>query len=320
MSALPLLLLLAAAPDAGLSPPLSLQKPSAQQAAELFASSRIEASPTNDEFLVVKEPVTLMLAEGSGSDTTALKRLERILAPGTPAPAIGGWPYMLWSYVHAGPTGEPKTAARTVTIDGREVQALEFTVIGKGGPMYSGLFLTQLLPGARVRVVIGIREGDAKGWLGEVGPGAAFLLDAGAAWFVARARPLKLLGQALTIPPGCTLKPGSDLAVQGNLSCPSQASLTWVSPKSEPDLKALQQSLEASSKGTPCALKFKDFACTVGDGPGQCLRAGCEGMRGATTWAARRKLDERHTLVICTHPNRADGAAEPVCNGLFKPR
>lgn len=295
-------------------PPLALEKFSTPQATAYFSKSHIETSPARDQYIVVNEPVTILLAEGAGSDETVVKGLQRILEPNTPRPATKGWEALLWNYVHAGTTGDPKTTGRRVTIDGRTVAGAEFTVSNKAGPLYSGLLVTQLLPGARVRVVLGIREGNSKAWLAEVGPAAAFVLTEGPGWF--SPAPV-LFGKTLKVPSGCAVEPTVSGSRRVTISCESKANLSWAPVAKEPDLKAYRRTLEEAAKGSPCEFTFKDPPCSVGGISAQCLIAECKAQPQASSITAKLKFEDRHYLIACN--NAAKGYAdEPVCNGLFK--
>jgi hypothetical protein len=297
-----------------LAQPLTLEKLSGPQAVTYFSKSHIEASPARDQYIVVNEPVTILLAEGSGSDSAALKSLQRILEPTTPRPAGKGWEAMLWNYVHAGPTGDPKTKPRSVGIDGRTVSGAELTVVKNGRTLYSGLMLTQLLPGARVRIVLGIREGDTKGWLTEVGPSSAFVLTEGAAWF--SPAPV-LFGKTLKVPSGCAVEPAVGASKQVSILCDSKANLTWAPLAKEPDLKQYRRTLEEGAKGSPCEFTFTERPCTVSGLAAQCLLAECKAQPQASVLAAKLAYEDRHYFVVCSNAPKGS-LDEPVCNGLFK--
>ncbi|MBS1150222.1 MAG: hypothetical protein H6Q89_1920 [Myxococcaceae bacterium] len=297
-----------------LAQPLALEKLSGPQATAWFSKSHLEASPARDQILVVNEPVTILLAEGSGSDDAVVKGLRRVLEPGTPRPASKGWEALLWNYVHAGPTGDPKVTPRAISLDGRSVSGAEFTVASQGRVLYAGLLLTQLLPGARVRVVLGIREGDAKGWLAEVGAPAAFVLTEGAAWF--SPAPV-LLGKTLKIPTGCAVEPAAGASKRVTISCESSATLTWAPLAKEPDLAQYRRSLEEGARGSPCEFTFTQPPCTVAGLAAQCILAECKAQAQASSLAGKLKFEDRHYLVVCSNAPRG-AIDEPVCNGLFK--
>lgn len=293
--------------------PLALEKLSAAQATSYFARSHLEGSPSRDQYSIVNEPVTILIAEASGTDQAAIKALPRILDPSAPRPPGKGWEPMLWNYVHAGATGDPTIKERKVTLDGRAVAAAEFTVAIKARRLYSGLLLTQLLPGARVRVVIGIREGDSKDWLTEVGPPAAFVLTEGAAWF--SPSPV-LFGKTLKIPPGCAVEPTVAASKRVTITCESKATLTWAPLPKEPDLKEYRRSLEEGARGSPCEISFKEPACTVAGLPAQCLLAECKSQPQASSLTAKLDFEQRHYLVACSNAPKGC-VADPVSNGLF---
>jgi hypothetical protein len=297
-----------------LAQPLALEKLSTSQATAYFSKSHVELSSTREQVSIVNEPVTILLSEGSGTDEAVVKGLRRILEPNTKRPAGKGWESLLWNYVHAGATGEPKLKERRVSFDGRTVAGAEFTVGVQGRALYSGLLLTQLLPGARVRVVLGIREGDAKSWLSEVGPPAAFVLTEGAAWF---APAPVLLGKTLKIPPGCWVEPTVGSSKRITLTCDSKVTLTWAPLPKEPDLDAYRRTLEEGAKGSPCEFTFKEPACTVAGVAAQCLLAECKGQPQASTLAAKLQFEDHHYLVVCSNAPKGC-VADPISNGLFK--
>lgn len=294
-----------------LAQPLTRLEPAAAKA--FFSKAQLVASPARDQMSAVVEPVTLFLVELAGTDSAAISALPRVLDPSTKRPTKG-WELLLWNYAHAGPTGTVRTIPRSVTLDGRTVAGADFIVSSGGKTLYAGLMLTQLLPGARVRIVIGIREGDAKSWLNDVGPAAAFLLTEGLAYF--SPAPIAF-GRTLKVPPGCAVNPAVEGSKRVTITCASTANLTWAPVGKEPNLDQYQQTLEQAAKGSPCEFTFKRPACTVAGLPAQCLLAECPSQPLASALTAKVKFENGHWLVACA--NAAKGyLEEPVCNGLFK--
>ncbi|GEM_PF-2812162 len=293
--------------------PLALTRLEPAAAKAFFSKAHLVAAPARDSMSAVVEPVTIFLVEVAGTDQAAIAGLPRVLDPATPQQSKG-WEALLWNYAHAGSTGTAKITPRSVRVDGRSVAGAQFVVTGGGKTLYAGLMLTQLLPGARVRIVIGVREGDAKAWLDEVGPASAFLLTEGMPYFSPAP---EAFGRALKVPTGCAV----ELAVEGSkrvtITCTSAANLTWAPVGKEPNLDQYQQTLEQAAKGSPCEFTFKRPACTVAGLPAQCLLAECPSQPQASSLTAKVKFEGGHWVVACA--NAVKGyLEEPVCNGLFR--